>query len=322
MPGLFPSGFLPFAMREQALLEHIERATPRHPLVAVGPGDDCAVLMRPEGALLITTDQVIAGRHFAEGEDLTLVARKAVARSLSDIAAMAGRPLWAVATGALPAGMAQDDAQDLTDALHQAAAGFGIPIVGGDLATTAGPMVLTVTVGGEPHPVRGPVLRSGAAPGDTVYVTGALGGSLASGRHLTFTPRVTEGAWLATVLGPWLHAMMDLSDGLGLDAARMARASGVAIEIEAERLPRHAGVTSWQGAAGDGEDYELLFTAPAGAPVPARCRLTGTPVTAVGRVLASGEGGVGDARAATSCAIIDGAGARHGGAALGWEHRS
>lgn len=303
-------------MREQALLAHIAATTPSHPIALVGPGDDCAVVASSTTtSLLVTTDQVIEGRHFRKGEDLALVARKAVCRSLSDIAAMAGTPRWGVATGALPSGMPQSDAQRLTDALHAVASTFNCPIVGGDIATTEGPMVLTVTIAGTPHTTRGPVLRSGARPGDTVYVTGALGGSLPSGRHLTFTPRLTEAQWLATLLGPSLHAMMDLSDGLGIDAARLARASHAAITLDAALLPRHEHVATWQAAAGDGEDYELLFTASAGAPVPHRCPLTGTPITAIGSITSPHV-------SSAACTIIDPAGAHHDASTFGWEHRS
>ncbi len=305
-------------MREQALLAHIAARTAPHPLVMIGPGDDCAVVASAgDCPLLVTTDQVIAGRHFREGEDLTLVARKAVCRSLSDIAAMAGTPRWAVATGAIPAGMSQLDAQTLTDALHATAGAFNCPIVGGDIAATDGPLVITVTIAGTPHTTRGPVLRSTAQPGDHLYVTGALGGSLPSRRHLTFTPRLIEAQWLATLLGNDLHAMMDLSDGLGIDSARLATASGVTIAIDAPRLPRHEHVADWRAAMGDGEDYELLFTASAGAPVPPRCPPTGTAITLVGTVTVHGAG-IGAPR----CTVTDAAGKSHDAATLGWEHRS
>jgi thiamine-monophosphate kinase len=303
-------------MREQALLAHIAATTPSHPVALVGPGDDCAVVASSSDTqLLVTTDQVIEGRHFRKGEDIALVARKAVCRSLSDIAAMAGSARWAVATGALPTGMSQSDAQILTDALHATASAFGCPVVGGDIAATDGPMVLTVTVAGLPHPTRGPVLRSTALAGDTVYVTGALGGSLPSRRHLTFTPRLIEAHWLATLLGPSLHAMMDISDGLGIDAARLARASHASITLDAALFPRHQHVATWQAAAGDGEDYELLFTASAGTPVPLRCPQTGTPITAVGRITPPSASG-------PACAIIDPDGKHHDAGGFGWEHRS
>lgn len=307
-------------MQEQALLAHIARSTPPHPIVQVGPGDDCAVVASaPHASILVTTDQVIEGRHFRKGEDLALVARKAVCRSLSDIAAMAGTPRWAVATGALPAGMLQADAQRLTDALHATGNDFNCPIVGGDIATLPpeGPLVLTVTIAGTPHPTRGPVLRSGARPSDRVYVTGALGGSLPSRRHLTFTPRLTEAHWLATLLGRDLTAMMDLSDGLGIDAARLATASDVTVVIDAGSLPRHEHVATWQAAMSDGEDYELLFTASQTAPVPERCPLTGTPVTLVGMVVARTTN-----PPSPRCAVKDPSGQLVDASTMGWEHSS
>lgn len=305
-------------VHEQALLEHISKTTPAHPLVLVGPGDDCAVVAPCKAPLLVTTDQVIEGRHFSTGEDLALVARKAVCRSLSDIAAMGGTPCWAVATGALPPAMSQLDAQRLTDALHATANAFDCPIVGGDIAATTpgGPLVLTVTVGGTPHATRGPVLRTGARPGDRLYVSGALGGSLPSRRHLTFTPRLAESQWLATVLGNDLHAMMDLSDGLGIDASRLATASGVSVVIDGKSLPRHEHVATWQAAMGDGEDYELLFTASQDASVPPRCPITGTEITLVGMVVATVEHPI------PRCAVRDLAGTLLDASTLGWEHRS
>lgn len=305
-------------MREQALLAHIAAKTAPHPIVLVGPGDDCAVVAPSgDGRLLVTTDQVIAGRHFREGEDLTLVARKAVCRSLSDIAAMAGTPRWAVATGALPTGMSHSDAQTLTDALHAVAGAFNCPIVGGDIATTDGPLVVTVTIVGTPHPVRGPVLRSGARPGDAVYVTGALGGSLPSRRHLTFTPRMTEAQWLATLLGRDLHALMDVSDGLGTDAARLATASNVALVVEAASLPRHEHVATWQAAMSDGEDYELLFAASQAAPVPGSCPITGIPITRIGTAVARTQD-----FANLLCAVKTPTGELIDASAMGWEHAS
>jgi len=300
-------------MREQALLAHIAATTRPHPAALVGPGDDCAVVAIEGSSLLVTTDQVVEGEHYRSGEDLELVARKAVCRSLSDIAAMAGVPRWAVATGALPRGMSQGEAQRLTDALHRAGEAFNCPVVGGDVSATDGPLVLTVTVAGSPHRTRGPVLRSGARPGDAVYVTGALGGSLPSRRHLMFTPRLVEADWLATQLGAHLHAMMDVSDGLGIDAARLAGASHAAAVIEAERLPRHQHVATWRAAAGDGEDYELLFTVDERSPVPAVCPATGTPVTMIGRIVAAAPG-------EPRCGFRDGHGVLHDGASLGWEH--
>jgi thiamine-monophosphate kinase len=276
-------------MREGELLTRIygrsAGLTGAFPRVVVGPGDDCAVLRVGDASLLLKTDQVIEGRHFVPGTALDLVGRKAMARTISDIAAMGGRPTAALAACAMPPGFTGADA--LVDACYRWAEAFGAPLVGGDIATYAagGTLTLTITVIGEPHPNRGPVLRSGARPGDEVYVTGTIGGSFdaatGAGRHLTFEPRVNEGWWLAESLGPDLRAMMDISDGLGIDAGRLAAASGVEVELESEGVPLNAGRTLAEAVA-DGEDYELLFVVSPGTLVPAACPQTGTPFTKVG----------------------------------------
>jgi thiamine-monophosphate kinase len=167
--------------------------------------------------------------------------------------------------------------------------------------------MLTTTVGGSPHDVRGPVLRSTARPGDTVWVTGTLGRSLASGRHLTFEPRIAEAAWLCDLLGDRLHAMIDLSDGLGRDAGRLAAASNVRIELDHAALPRHADATDPLSPLRDGEDYELCLTIAADVDFPTQTP-QGTRLTRVGRVVA-GEGCI---------AEIDGRSVDV--ADLGWDH--
>lgn len=272
-------------MRESDLLRHIEvrsRDLAGRGPVVVGPGDDAAVLNLP-GGTLATVDQLVEARHFdIRTTPIDLIARKAVARSVSDIAAMGGSPLCGLATGCLPAGY--DHADELFDRMAHWARHWTCPLVGGDIATASGPMVLTVTVLGLPHATRGPVLRSGARPGDHVYVTGALGGSLASGRHLTFEPRLVEAAWLCDTLGEALHAMIDISDGVGRDAARIARASSVRLRLESGALSLHPGVPNWRTAAGEGEDYELLFTAAGDVELPRTCPATGVALTRIGAV--------------------------------------
>ncbi len=307
-------------MREDALLRHIiERAA--DPAwagagVVVGPGDDAAVVRTPSGDLLVmTVDQVVRGRHFVAGTPVDLVARKAIARSVSDLAAMAAMPAWSLATGALPAGYPQEEARELFDRMHFWAREFGCPLVGGDIAASAGDeVVLTVTAVGLLARDATPPLRSGAKVGDGVFVTGEIGGSFdvgtGLGRHLTFVPRVKEARALAAMLGGELHAMMDVSDGVGVDAGRIARASGVRVVIEGERVPLAAGVASVEAGIGQGEDYELLFTVAEGVEVPARCAVTGTKMTRIGRVEAGA--GVylflgGEMRG------IEGAGWEHGG---------
>lgn len=303
-------------MREDELLGHIFSATAdqsrRFPQVLVGPGDDCALVdIGASRGVVLKTDQVVEGRHFRGGTLIDLIARKAIARVVSDIAACGGTPIAGLAGAVLPHHFAQG--RELFDAMHRWAAHWGCPLVGGDIASLGagqdGPMVLTVSAIGHPHARRGTVTRSGARAGDVVYVTGALGGSFDAasglGRHLTFEPRLAEAAWLCDVLGDDLHAMMDVSDGLGRDAGRLAARSGVKVVIDAERVPR-AGV-DWRRAMSDGEDHELLFCAPAG--VPERCPATGTAVTAVGVV----EAGVG-------CVVRMADGREIDALGMGWEH--
>ncbi|MCB9840444.1 MAG: thiamine-monophosphate kinase [Phycisphaeraceae bacterium] len=268
-------------MRESDLLSHIYQRSAglaaAFGQVVVGPGDDCAVVRTPGGdEILLTTDQLVEGRHYEPGTPIDLIARKAIARSVSDIAAMGGTPTWSLATACLPRGYKHAD--ELFDAMHHWARHWGCPLVGGDIAAfgdEASPVVLGVTVGGvmgtrwieewrdlPPEAGAGwreqppkPVTRGGAVPGDSVFVTGSIGGSLASGKHLSFEPRLREGelcAWHGA------GAMIDLSDGLGRDAGRVARASGVMIEIEAVKLPLGAPTLVWSQAIRHGEDYELL----------------------------------------------------------------
>lgn len=269
----------------------------RFPHVLIGPGDDCAALRTDaQRPLLVTTDQLVEGRHFLThpATAIDLIARKAIARSVSDIAAMGGTPSFALATGLLPPDWPH--AEELCERLQFWSEYFHCPLVGGDIASYARdrasgapqPLVLTTTVAGLSHPWRGPVTRSGARPGDLVYITGRVGGSLASGRHLTFPARVREAQALCDSLGPALHAMIDVSDGVGLDAARVAEASGVRIVIELDALPLHAGVESRLAAVREGEDYELLFVASADAPRPMHLLSADgghTMVTLIGRVL-------------------------------------
>ncbi len=254
-------------MRERELLQRIaSRSTDlgaSFAHVLVGPGDDCAVIDAKPHPLLLTTDHLVQHRHFDDSLPLELVARKAIMRSVSDIAAMAGTPSWALATALLPVGYTHAD--ELFDHMARYAREFGCPLVGGDIATLPpnadGPISLTVTVGG--HAPR-PILRSGARVGDAVYVTGPLGGSLKNNRHALAEPRLA----IAQQLANTIHAMIDLSDGLGIDAARVARASNVRIELDADAIPIHPDAKDLEAALGDGEDYELLFTAPADANIP------------------------------------------------------
>ena len=198
----------------------------------------------------------------------------------------------------------------LFDAMARWANHFGCPLVGGDIASSTGPLVLSVSIVGKPHAGRGPVLRSGAAVGDGVYVTGALGGSFDAatgmGKHLSFEPRVKEAKFLCDSLGARLHSMMDVSDGLGRDAGRLEKASGVGIAMEEALLPM--ATETWQRAVGDGEDYELLFAA--AGEVASECPKTGTAITRIGTVVPGPEPAI----------MVLRDGGRVDVSGMGWEH--
>lgn len=226
--------------------------------VIAGPGDDCAVVETGEGGWqLLKTDCVVEGVHFVPGTDPPLVGRKAMNRVLSDLAAMGGRPAHALVTIAVEAGRSFAEVECWYAGMIAAAEEGGCGIVGGETSRlpVTGAMI-TVAMTGTVDPAQC-VFRSGAKPGDLIVVTGKLGGSFASGRHLTFTPRLREAQWLVAHAKP--TAMMDLSDGLGSDLPRLVAASGVGFRIDEMILPCHDGVST-EEAIRDGEDYELLMT--------------------------------------------------------------
>lgn len=228
--------------------------------VLAGAGHDCAVLQAPPGGYpLFKTDAMVEGVHFTWEMGPELVGRKALCRVLSDFAAAGGRP-WAAlvtvgASGSLPMHLLEAAYSGLNAAARQ----FQCSIAGGELTSTTGPCWFSVSAVGYVSSDQY-LLRSGGQPGDVLHVTGRLGGSLASGRHLTFTPRLAQGTWLAE--RHVVSAMMDLSDGLGTDLPRLAHASGVGFQLDLDALPVHPGISTQQ-ALGDGEDYELLFAVPA-----------------------------------------------------------
>lgn len=329
-------------MRESELLSHIANIAAhqprRYPFVEIGPGDDCAVVRSPSGdPLFLTVDNVVEGRHFTAETPVDLVARKAIARSISDIAAMGARPLCALAAAVLPT--EYPHARELASAIHRWGEFFRCPVVGGDVSSADGALVISVTVIGT-RPAFTPcaeqsaassgvshaasastwraLTRGGARAGDELWVTGPLGASLVSGRHLRFTPRIDEG--IVAGHSALVHAMMDLSDGLGRDAARMAESSGVRIVLDASRVPRTTECRSWLGACRDGEDYELLIAADPelrtrhGGVIPGAAGLPAVPLIGpIGLVLAVDE------RHPAECTIFTPDGP-HDAASMGWEH--
>jgi len=224
--------------------------------VIVGPGDDCAVLAgtKREELLLLKTDCVVEGVHFLPDEKPGAIAWKAMMRTLSDFAAMSGIPQYVLVTLVAPAESEARWMKQLYQGLRRAAARFKVAIVGGETSDTRGPIVVSISAAGSVEKRRC-VLRSGGENGDLLYVTGRLGGSVRK-RHLNFVPRLKEARWLTQHFR--IHAMMDLSDGLGADLPRLANASAVGFEIDEKTLPRTRGCSIAQ-AINDGEDYELLF---------------------------------------------------------------
>lgn len=246
--------------------------TPPHPRVRLGPGDDCAALVPPARDLLVTTDMLMDGTDFVLSEvGARRIGRKAMAVNLSDIAAMAGVPTAAVVSVALPRsapapkGIANGDlARELFLGLREVADAFDVPVAGGDTNSWAGPLVISVTAMGEAT-TRGAVRRSGARPGDWLFVTGPLGGSIL-GHHLDFTPRVAEALRLHEAVD--LRAMCDISDGLAADLNHICEesrcgavlfAGAIPLTVAAHELSRTSGKAPLQHALGDGEDFELVF---------------------------------------------------------------
>jgi thiamine-monophosphate kinase len=303
---------------EDALVRAIRALTVPGPAtgVHVGVGDDCAVLdPQADTALLATTDLLVEDVHFrrrwAEPAD---IGWKAIAVNLSDIAAMGGRPRWALIALALPEGTSPEEVEAFYEGALALARPHGVTIAGGDTSASPSGWIVNVTLLGE---AVSPRLRSTARPGDRVAVTGSLGRSAAglavleagtapggvaaadladvTGAHLRPRPRVSEGQGLAQAGG--VTAMMDLSDGLGTDLGRLAAESGVGARVDVERLPigdatrvaaEALDVDPLDWATGGGEDYELLVVCEPSAIGRLRNGLTGatgTPLTAVGEIV-------------------------------------
>jgi thiamine-monophosphate kinase len=200
---------------------------------------------------------VVAGVHFLSNEKSTRVGWKAVARVLSDFAAMGGEPGEVLITLALAPEVSVDWVDGLYRGMSSCLKQHGGVIVGGETISLPQGTPTMVSVAGKGRVARANlVTRSGGRPGDGIYVTGRLGGSI-NGKHLDFTPRLREAAWLVSNGG--VTAMMDLSDGLAKDLPRLAQMSGVGFELDRGSLPCSEGSTPAE-AINDGEDYELLLT--------------------------------------------------------------
>lgn len=252
------------AIGEDALLARLLRNLPTNDTLLVGPGDDCAVAARnEEWDTLLKTDVVVEGMHFLPDTEPERIGRKALARALSDIAAMGGIPEHALVTVLVHRSRPVSLIEGIYRGLNALAKRFCVSVAGGE--TSALPqdgLVLNIALTGRVERGKA-VLRSGGHPGDKLYVSGLLGGSFASEWHLDFEPRIELARFLAgSAARP--SAMMDLSDGLGTDLPRLAAASRCGFRLDEAALPCRPGCTPSQ-AIGDGEDYELLMALPTAA---------------------------------------------------------
>jgi len=256
---------------ESELIGHLRKRLPSHPRLRLGPGDDAAVVeMAAVDQCVLTVDALTDHVDFELARvDPQRVGRKCLAVNLSDLAAMASRPLVGVIALVLPDQGGMELAVALYEGLLPLAERFDLAIAGGDTNSWDGPLVVSVTLLGAVTE-HGPLRRDGARPGDRIVVTGAFGGSIL-GRHLDFEPRVAEALLLNARFE--LHAGIDVSDGLSLDLARVAEESGcgavlqtgaVPVAADAHRLARQLadGSTPLQHALVDGEDFELILAAP------------------------------------------------------------
>lgn len=243
------------ALGEEKLIAEIRRwlgaASPRAPF---GIGDDCAVLPASRGRQLITVDPVVYGRHFDDAVPPRAVGEKLLKRNLSDLAAMGGRPTAAVLALTLDARVSLRWLEQFYRGLAACARRHRVPVVGGDITQAERMVAASLTLLGEAAGSR-VVTRTGARLGDWIYVTGLLGGSLRTGHHHRFVPRLREGAWLAQHRS--VRAMMDVSDGLAKDLHALTPAD-VVPALDARSLPRRPG-SDLRAALTDGEDYELVF---------------------------------------------------------------
>jgi thiamine-monophosphate kinase len=273
---------------EDALIARLVRLVPVGEQDA-GPGDDCAVVDEGgEMIRLLKTDALVEGVHFLKDADPKAVGWKAVARVISDFAAMGGTGEHFLVTLALPGTMEVAWIEDFYRGMGGCLARYGAKLAGGETSRVPEGSAAVISVAATGSVARGKaVMRSGGKPGDGIWVTGRLGGSLA-GKHLSFFPRVEEGLWIAENLCP--TAMMDLSDGLAKDLPRLAKSSGCGFRMDRAAIPISEGHTLDQ-ALGDGEDFELLFTAPPDVDVSGwRENFPGLELTRIGELAPVGEG--------------------------------
>jgi thiamine-monophosphate kinase len=251
---------------ECELIHRLSAFLPDDASVICGAGDDCAVVRSPNDPthdLLLTSDAVMMNCHFTPDTPAIDVGRKAIARPLSDIAAMGGEASWALINLVAPPDTQDAFIEDLYRGAVEMSGAHGLTICGGDTASGDALAMHVFVVGSVPRDQA--VLRSGANPGDPLFVTGALGGQYQS-QLSPLEPRLRQGQWLRD----WANAMIDISDGAATDVRHLAEESGVGFKLDSRQIPisDEAAVlpdskSLLEHALTDGEDYELLFTVPA-----------------------------------------------------------
>jgi len=278
-------------LSETELIQRLTQDLPADPSVLTGPGDDCAVLDWSGSKLLFKTDAIVEGIHFERDTPPEAIGRKALARALSDIAAMAGTPTHALITLGFHAEMEPSLIEAVYQGLRDCAREYNINIVGGE-TTSLSQLTLSISLIGN---VSKPILRTGSAVGDAIFMSGELGGSLA-GHHLNFTPRLKEARWLSDQ--DIVHAMIDLSDGLATDlrhllsdqtgAELLTRALPIRRAAKERARDNPSGKTALLAALTDGEDYELLFTVSSKDAVPLldgwKSAFPETPLHCIGKI--------------------------------------
>jgi thiamine-monophosphate kinase len=245
---------------ERQFINWLLKTIPSSPSSLIGNGDDCAVIGHNDAKILVATDMLMDGVHFKADEiPPELIGRKAVAVNFSDIAAMGGTPLAVFISMAIPKNRSLTWIQNVLMGAQDISRQFQCGIDGGDTNSWAENFAINVCVISAPH-WRGPVRRDGALDGDVVMITGQhLGGSLRSGHHANFTPRISEATWILDRYP--IHSMTDISDGLATEAKHLAVASNKKFVINSYALRNTSSdPLDFRSIFSDGEDFELLFT--------------------------------------------------------------
>ncbi|MBF0511940.1 MAG: thiamine-phosphate kinase [Candidatus Omnitrophica bacterium] len=241
---------------EFGLIDVLKKYAPISKEVKKGIGDDAAVLAyNKKDYLLLTTDMLAEDVHFTRQMSAKGIGHKALACSISDIAAMGGWPTFAVVSLGVSSQESVDFIKNIYQGIEKIARAYHVSVVGGDTIKTE-KMIINVALLGQVEKTS-LTTRDGARCGDRLFVTGPLGGSLKSSHHLNFMPRLEQARFLVKHFKP--SAMMDISDGLSGDLNHILKASGVGVCLDEDMIPRNKGVGLEQ-ALNEGEDFELLFT--------------------------------------------------------------